>query len=59
MKAYSVFHERLQITDSFGIHIDARDPLISAKIEVPLILGLPWLLHQNPILNFDPMTIQW
>ena len=59
LKTYSVFHERLQITDSFGTHLDARDPLTSANIEVPLILGLPWLLHHNPILNFDPMTIQW
>ena len=59
LKTYSVFHERLQITDSFGKHLDARDPLTSAKIEVPLILGLPWLLHHNPILNFNPMTIQW
>ncbi len=59
LKTYLVFHERLQITDSFGTHLDARDPLTSANIEVPLILGLPWLLHHNPILNFDPMTIQW
>ncbi len=59
LKTYSVFHEQLQITDSFGTHLDARDPLTSDNIEVPLILGLPWLLHHNPILNFDPMTIQW
>ncbi len=59
LKTYSVFHERLQITDSFGVYLEARDPLPSANIEVPLILGLLWLLHHNPILNFDPMTIQW
>ncbi len=59
LKTYSVFHERLQSTDSFGAHLDAQDPLTSVKIEVSLILGLPWLLHHNPILNFDPMTIQW
>ncbi len=59
LKTYSVFHERLQITDSFGTHLDGRDPLTSAKIEVPLILGLSWLLHHNLILNFDAMTIQW
>ena len=23
------------------------------------MLGLPWLLYHNPILNFDSMTIQW
>ncbi len=57
LKTYLVFHEQLQITDSFGIHLDARDPLTSANIEVPLILGLPWLLHHNSILNSDPMTI--
>ncbi len=59
LKTYSVFHEGLQITDLFGAHLDARDPLTSTNIEVPLILGPPWLLHHNPILNFDPMTIQW
>ena len=59
LKTYSVFHEQLQITDSFGAHLDARDPLISANIKAPLILGLLWLLHHNLILNFDPMTIQW
>ena len=59
LKTYSVFHERLQITDSFGTHLDARDPSTSAHIEVPLVLGLLWLLHHNLILNFDPMTIQW
>ncbi len=59
LKTYSVFHERLQITDSFGAHFDARDPLTSANIEIPLILGLPWLHHHNLILNFDLMTIQW
>ncbi len=58
-KTYLAFHERLQITDSFGAHLDARDPLTSANIKVPLILGLPWLPHNNPILNFDPMTIHW
>ncbi len=57
LKMYSVFHEQLQITDSFGAHLDARVPLTSANIEVPLILSLPWLQHNNPILNFDPMTI--
>ena len=41
LKTYLVFHERLQITDSFGAHLDARDPLTSANIEIPLILGLP------------------
>ena len=59
LKIYSVFHKRLQITDSFGTHLEARDPLTSANIELPLILGLPWLQNHNPILNFDPMTIQW
>ncbi len=59
LKRYSVFHEQLQITDSFGIHLDVRDPLTSANIKVTLILGLPWLLHHNPILNFDLMTIHW
>ncbi len=58
LKTYSVFHERLQITDSFGTHLDAQDPLTSANIKVPLILGLPLLLHHNPILNFDLMTNQ-
>ena len=59
IKTYLVFHERLQITDSFSAHLDVQEPLTSANIEVPLILGLPWLQHQNPILIFDPMTIQW
>ncbi len=59
LKTYSVFYERLQITDSFGTHLDAQDPLTSANIEAPLILGIPWLLHHNPILNFDPMTTKW
>ncbi len=59
LKTYSVFHERLQITNSFGAYLDAQDPLTSANIEVPLILGLPWLLHHNPILNFNPITIYW
>ncbi len=59
LKTYSAFHEQLQITDSFGIHLDAQVSLTSANIEVPLILGLPWLQHCHPILNFDPMTIQW
>ena len=59
LKTYSVFYERLQITDSFGANLDARDPLTSANIDVPLILGLPWLKHHNPILNFDLMTIHW
>ncbi len=40
LKTYSVFHERLQITDSFGVHLDARDPLTSTNIEVHLILSL-------------------
>ena len=57
LKTYSVFHEQLQITDSFGAHLDARDPLISANIEVPLILSGLWLLHHKFILNFDPITI--
>ena len=26
-KAFSFFHERLHITDSFGTHLDAQDPL--------------------------------
>ncbi len=59
LKTYSVFHERLQITDSFGAHIDAQHPPTSANIEVPLILCLTWLQHHNFILNFDPITIQW
>ena len=59
VKTYSVFHVRLKIIDSFGAYLDARDPLTSANIEVPHILGLPWLLHLNLILNFDPMTIHW
>ncbi len=58
LKSYSVFHERLQITDSFGRHFDARDLLTSVNIKVTFILGLPWLQHHNFILNFDPMTIQ-
>ena len=37
LKTYSVFHKQLQITDSFGAHLNARDPLISANIEVTLI----------------------
>ncbi len=41
LKTYSIFHERLQITDSFGAHLDARDPLTSANIKVTFILGLP------------------
>ncbi len=58
-KTYWVFHEMLQITDSFGAHLDARDPLTSANIEILLMLGRPCLQHHNLILNFDPMTIQW
>ncbi len=42
LKTYSVFHEQLQITDSFGIHLEARVFLTSTNIEVPLMLGLPW-----------------
>ncbi len=59
LKTYSVFLERLQITDSFGAHLDARERLTSVNIEVPLILSLLWLHHHNSILNFDLMTIQW
>ncbi len=59
LKTYLVFHEPLQIKDSFGAHLDAWDLLTSANIEVSLILGLPWLHHHNPILNFDPITIHW
>ncbi len=58
-KTYLIFHERLQITDSFGTHLDTPDSLTSANIKVPLILGLPWLLHHKHILNFDPVTIHW
>ncbi len=58
LKTYSIFHKRLQITESFNTHLDARDSLISANMEVPLILGLPWLHHHNLILNFDPMSIK-
>ncbi len=59
LKTYSVLHERVQITDSLSEYLDARDPLTSANIEVPLILGLLWLIHHNPILNFDLKTIHW
>ena len=59
LKKYSVFHERLQITNSFGKHLYAQDPLTSANIEVHLVLGLPWLLHHNSIPNSDSMNIQW
>ena len=59
LKTYSVFHERLQIEDSFGAQFDACKPFTSDDIEVPLILGLPWLQRYNLILNFDPMSIQW
>ncbi len=59
LKTYSVFHEQLQITDSFSAYLNAQVSLTSANIEVPLILGLPWLQHHNPILNFGLMTIQW
>ncbi len=59
LKTYSVFHEQLQVTHSFGTHLDTQDPLTSANIEVLLILGLPWLQYHNPILNFDPVPIQW
>ncbi len=30
LKTYSVCHERLQITESFSAHRDAREPLTSA-----------------------------
>ena len=59
LKPYWVLYERLQITDSFGEYLDDRDPLTSANIKVPLVLGLSWLQHHNLILNFNPMTIQW
>ncbi len=59
LKIYLVFHEQSQITDLFGTYLDDQDPLTSANIEIPLIFGLPWLQHYNPILNFDSMTIQW
>ncbi len=59
LKLYSVFHERLRITDLLGAPLDARDPLTSANIKVPLILSLRWLQHHNPILNFNPMNIRW
>ncbi len=59
LKPYWVLYERLQITDSFGEYLDDRDPLTLANIKVPLVLGLSWLQHHNPILNFNPMTIQW
>ncbi len=59
LKTYSVFHEHLQITDTFGEYLEARDSLILAKIELSFILGLPWLQHHNPILNFDLITIPW
>ncbi len=41
LKTYSVFHEQLQITDSFGIHLDVRVFLTSANIEVPLSWAYP------------------
>ncbi len=59
LKTYLVFHERLQITDLFGAHVEVWDTLTLANIEVPIILGLSWLQHHNLILNFDSMTIQW
>ena len=59
LKTYWIFYEWLRITGSFDAHLDARHFLTSANIEVPFILGLSWLQLHNPILNFDPMTIQW
>ncbi len=59
LKTYLVFHERLQITDSFGAHLDTQNSLTSANIKTPLILGLLGLQHHNSILNFDSMTIKW
>ncbi len=59
LKTYSVFYKRLQITNSFGTNFEAWDSLILANIEVPFFLSIPWIQHHNPILNFDPMTIQW
>ncbi len=41
LKTYSVFHERLQITHSFSTHLDARDPLTSANIEVSFSWAYP------------------
>ncbi len=40
LKTYSVFYERLQITDSFGAHLDSRDPPTSSNIKVHFMLGL-------------------
>ena len=59
MQTYSVYHKVVEVQDSFGDWKQTREPFTSADLEMPVILGLPWLRRNDPKVNFTNLTVQW
>lgn len=59
MRTYSIYHEVVEVQDSFGVCRQTREPFTSADLEMPVILGLPWLRRNNPKVDFTNLTVQW
>ena len=49
----------MEVQDSFGDWKQTREPFTSADLEMPVILGLPWLQQNDPKVNFTNLTVQW
>ena len=59
MRTYSVYHKVIEVQDSFGDWRQTREPFTSADLEIPVILGLPWLRRNDPKVDFTNLTVQW
>ena len=49
----------MEVQDSFGVWRQTCKPFTSADLEMPVILGLPWLRRNNPKVDFTNLLVQW
>ncbi|SLM36152.1 Ribonuclease H-like domain [Lasallia pustulata] len=59
LRTYSVYHKVVEVQDSFGVWRQTCKPFTSADLEMPVILGLPWLQRNNPKVDFTNLSVQW
>ncbi|SLM40198.1 Zinc finger, CCHC-type [Lasallia pustulata] len=59
LRTYSVYHKVMEVQDSFGVWRQTCKPFTSADLEMPVIIGLPWLRRNNPKVDFTNLSVQW
>ena len=59
LRTYFIYHEVVEVQDSFRVWKQTCKPFTSADLEMPVILELPWLQRNKLRVDFTNLSVQW